>query len=222
MRANRTCTPRSSCRTDVRSVSVHVLAMIIPKRASVEPRVSVNSETMSTYSPDEWQAMMRAALDGDARAYRNLLQSLRPWLVDYFDRRLRGADIEDLVQMTLMSLHEKRHTYDPNSPFMPWIAAVARHKLIDYVRRAKRRVHVELTEDLGLADGLGTDLAHRDVAILLAQLPKDQARCISLQKLEGFTAEEVAQKVSKNTSAVKVAIHRGMRKLQALVGGRSR
>jgi RNA polymerase sigma-70 factor (ECF subfamily) len=176
---------------------------------------------MSTYRPDEWQAMMRSALGGDARAYRDLLQSLRPWLLAYFGRRLRGGDIEDLVQMTLMSLHEKRHTYDPQSPFVPWIAAVARHKLIDYVRKAKRRVHVELTDDLGLDDGLSNDLAHRDVAILLAQLPKDQAQFISLQKLEGFTAEEVAQKTSKNTSAVKVSIFRGMKKLQALVGVKS-
>jgi RNA polymerase sigma-70 factor (ECF subfamily) len=173
---------------------------------------------MSTYRPDEWQAMMRLALNGDARAYRDLLQSLRPWLLAYFGRRLRGGEVEDLVQMTLMSLHEKRHTYDPQSPFAPWIAAVARHKLIDYVRRSKRRVHVELTDDLGLDDGLSNDLAHRDVAILLAQLPKDQARFISLQKLEGFTAQEVAQKTSKNVSAVKVAIFRGMRRLQALVG----
>lgn len=165
---------------------------------------------------------MRAALGGDARAYRNLLQSLRPWLLVYIGRRLRGGDVEDLVQMTLISLHEKRHTYDPESPFVPWIAAVARHKLIDYVRKAKRRVYVELSDDLSLDDGLSNDLAHRDVAILLAQLPKDQAQFISLQKLEGFTAEEVAQKTSKNLSAVKVAIFRGMLNLQALVGVKSR
>ncbi|ESQ79759.1 hypothetical protein AEYBE204_07905 [Asticcacaulis sp. YBE204] len=161
---------------------------------------------------------MRDAQGGDARAYRALLLSLRPWLLSYFKRRLRGGDVEDLVQMTLLSLHEKRHTYDPQAAFMPWIAAVARHKLIDYVRKAERRVHIELTEDLGLADGLSTELAHRDVSVLLAQLPAEQARFISLQRIEGLTTDEIATRTGKNPSAVKVSIHRGLKKLQALVG----
>lgn len=158
---------------------------------------------------------------GDAKAYHALLQSLRLWLVSYFNRRLRGGDVEDLVQMTLLSLHEKRHTYNPQAAFMPWIAAVARHKLIDYVRWSGRRVHVELSDDLGLADGLSNDLAHRDVAVLLAQLPKQQAHLISLHKLDGLTSEEVAVKTGRNTSAVKVSIHRGLKKLSALVGVKS-
>src|SRR6218665_775227 len=109
---------------------------------------------MATYNPSEWQALMRSAQAGDAAAYRSLLEALRPWLVAYFRRRLMGSTGEDLVQMTLLSLHEKRHTYDPDAPFLPWIAAVARHKLIDFVRRNSRHVHVELNDALGLEDGM--------------------------------------------------------------------
>lgn len=119
--------------------------------------------------------------------------------------------------MTLLSLHEKRHTYDANAAFMPWIAAVARHKLIDYVRKSGRRVHVELTDELGLVGDLPTELAHRDVAVLLAQLPKDQADHIRLQKLDGLTAEEVGARSGKKTATIKVSVHRGMKKLQSLI-----
>ncbi len=161
---------------------------------------------------------MRDAQGGNAQAYRALLAALRPWLVSYFRRRLRGSDGEDLVQMTLLSLHEKRHTYDPTAPFMPWIAAVARHKLIDYVRKTGRHVHVELNEELGLEDGMQPDLAARDVAVLLAQLPKDQARIIQLHKLGGLSVEEVSVATGKTPSAIKVTMHRGLKKLQALVG----
>ncbi|MFT4074135.1 MAG: sigma-70 family RNA polymerase sigma factor [Asticcacaulis sp.] len=174
---------------------------------------------MPTYSPnDTWQALMRSAQGGDAAAYRTLLESLRPWLVAYFRRRLMGSDGEDLVQMTLLSLHEKRHTYDPSAPFLPWISAVARNKLIDYVRRSGRHVHVELNEELGLEDGMQPDLAARDVAVLLAKLPKDQARLIKLHKLDGLSVEEVSSATGKSASAVKVGVHRGLKKLQAMVG----
>ena len=173
---------------------------------------------MATYNSDDWQTWMRAAQNGDAQAYRTLLGALRPWLVSYFRRRLRGSDGEDLVQMTLLSLHEKRHTYDPASPFMPWISAVARHKLIDYVRKTGRHVHVELDEEMGLEDGLAPDLAARDVAVLLSQLPKDQAHVIRLHKLGELSVEETAAATGKSASSVKVIVHRGLKKLQALVG----
>jgi RNA polymerase sigma-70 factor (ECF subfamily) len=177
---------------------------------------------MPTYNSQEWQDLMRAAQAGDAQAYGSLLRALRPWLLSYFRRRLHGGDVEDLVQMTLLSLHEKRHTYNPDAPFMPWIAAVARHKLIDYVRKTGRHVHVELNEDLGLSDGMQPDLAARDVAVLLAQLPKDQARVISLHKLQDMSVDEVSRATGKSPSAVKVIVHRGLKKLQAMVGASKR
>lgn len=177
---------------------------------------------MATYNIDNWQALMRGAQAGDAAAYRQLLDTLRPWLLAYFRRRLRGSDGEDLVQMTLLSLHEKRHTYNPSAPFLPWISAVARNKLIDYVRRSGRHVHVELNEELGLEDGMQPDMAARDVGVLLARLPKDQARLIKLHKLDGLSVEEVSSATGKSASAVKVSVHRGLRKLQALVGPKSK
>ncbi len=177
---------------------------------------------MATYPSEDWQALMQKAQGGDALAYRHLLESLRPWLAAYFRRRLRGAEGEDLVQMTLLSLHEKRHTYDHTAPFLPWIAAVARHKLIDFVRKTGRHVHVELDEDLGIDDGgefqRQPALAKRDVEVLLAQLPKDQAKVIRLHKLDGLSVDEVSGATGKSTSSVKVMVHRGLKKLQALVG----
>ena len=168
---------------------------------------------------------MAAAQTGDQQAYRQLLMQLRPWLNGYFRKRLRGPDTEDLVQMTLLSVHEKRHTYDPTALFLPWIAAIARHKLIDFVRKAKHRVYIEFDEEtMGEGDGFlfgSAELAMRDVECLLAQLPKDQAHVIRLQKLGEMSVEEVASVTGKSPSNVKVTVHRGLKRLQALVGLKS-
>ena len=174
---------------------------------------------MATYNTQDWQTWMIAAQGGDAKAYRALLAALRPWLLSYFRRRLPGADVEDLVQMTLLSLHEKRHTYDPGSPFLPWIAAVARHKLIDHVRKTGRHVHVELDEELeGSGSDLPAELAARDVEALLKTLPAEQARAIRLHKLKDLSVEEVSAATGKSASNVKVMVHRGLKRLQAMVG----
>lgn len=180
---------------------------------------------LSDMGPDTWDAKMRAALLGDSAAYRDLLKGLRPWLYAYFTRRLRGADCEDLVQMTLLSLHEKRHTYDPNAPFMPWLAAVARHKLIDHVRKQGKRVYVEWDDEAATGEGLfGHDdtaaaLARRDLAELLKYLSPQQARVIRLHKLSELSVQEVSDLTGHSVSNVKVMVQRGLKKLQALMGG---
>jgi RNA polymerase sigma-70 factor (ECF subfamily) len=52
------------------------------------------------------------------------------------------ADTE--VQEILLAVHLKRHTWDATRPLGPWLQAVARHKLIDAVRRGGRRVSLSI------------------------------------------------------------------------------
>ena len=50
--------------------------------------------------------------------------------------RLGDADIEDVVQETLLAIHLKRQTWDAEpAGSRPWVAAIARHKTIDAMRR---------------------------------------------------------------------------------------
>ena len=175
---------------------------------------------MATYPSDEWRDLMRKSLMGDEAAYASLLTSIRPWLMGYFTRRLKGADTEDLVQMTLLSLHTKRATYDDAMPFVPWLCAVARHKLIDHVRKYHRHVHIELDETLQ-SNEMEPSLAMRDITHLLQSLPKDQAQAIALHKLKELSVEEVSVLTGFSVSNIKVLVHRGLKRLSQLVGAPS-
>ena len=63
--------------------------------------------------------------------------------------RVGDADIEDAVQETLLAIHLKRHTWDPSQKLGPWVNAIARHKIIDAMRRrgARRAEPIEDFED---------------------------------------------------------------------------
>ena len=50
-----------------------------------------------------------------------------------------SADVEDVVQDVLMTVHAVRHTYDPKRPFGPWLVAIAHGRIIDQLRRQTRR-----------------------------------------------------------------------------------
>jgi RNA polymerase sigma-70 factor (ECF subfamily) len=174
----------------------------------------------------ELRALMIAALAGDAAAYRTLLNSLYGRLGGYFRRRLgaeRQADVDDLVQETLMAVHAKRATYDPARPFTVWLHAIARYKLIDHLRR--KRMHtalpIEDAETLFEDDG-GDVLTRIDVDRLLATLPEGARVLIRDVKLKGRSIAEAAAATGLSESAVKVRIHRGLRLLAEHVRGKAR
>src|SRR5579863_4880740 len=100
---------------------------------------------------DPWSQMMRASIAGDEGAYRRLLEdiarSVRAMARAAFARaRVGDADIEDAVQETLLAIHLKRHTWDARQPLAPWVYAIARHKIVDALRRRGRQ-RIEPLED---------------------------------------------------------------------------
>jgi len=167
------------------------------------------------------KALMLAALDGDAAAYRALLAQLAPHLRAFFMRRLaNGADAEDLVQETLIAIHAKRATYDRSLPFTAWLHAIARHKLIDHFRRGKVRRTLPLEEADSVfaeeeAEAVG---ARRDVEVLLARLPESKRELVRKAKIEGLSTAELAEQTGLSESGVKVGVHRALKALSAMIG----
>jgi RNA polymerase sigma-70 factor (ECF subfamily) len=169
------------------------------------------------------KALMTAALDGDASAYRALLSALTPHLRAYFARRLGHADAEDLVQETLIAIHTKRATYDRTLPFTAWLHAIARYKLIDHFRRASLRRTLPIEEaDSVFAEEDGESVsAARDVEKLLAALPENKRRLVRQVKIEGLSTAEAAQASGVSQSAVKVGVHRALKTLSAMIAKRA-
>lgn len=168
----------------------------------------------------ELRPLMLLGLAGDTAAQRRLLQGCAERLRSYYRRRLVGreADAEDLVQETLIAIHQRRASYDIRQPFTAWLHAIARYKLIDFLRASTRRRTMPIgnvdqllaSEDPGEAFG-----AAKDVASLLATLPSKQEEAIRLTKLDGYSVEEAAAMTGQSPSGIKVGVHRGLKALAA-------
>lgn len=169
------------------------------------------------------QGLLLSGLAGEALAYREFLKDLSAHLRAYFRRRLSSLpdEIEDLVQDTLLAVHNQRHTYRQDLPVTAWAHAIARYKLIDLFRsRAVREnLHDPLDDDLEVFASSDTEAAdsRRDVASLLAQLPDRQRLPLVHTKLEGLSVAEAAKVTGMSESAVKVGVHRGLKALAALI-----
>lgn len=160
--------------------------------------------------------LMAASQRGDRAAYRALLVDSRQWLIRYFARRIAPHQIDDLVQETLVSLHRKLATWDSGRPFLPWLAAIARYRWIDMLRR--RRDEAELGDNDAATDA-EDEAVHARLSIdhLMTLLPPKQAQAITLVKIEGASIAEASKICGQSESLVKVNIHRGLKKLAALI-----
>lgn len=172
-------------------------------------------------SEEQLRSWMTSSLAGDSAAHALLLRALVPLLRSFYRRRMASDvdGIEDLVQETLIAVHTRRLTYDPGRPFIYWLYAIARYKMIDSFRRAGRTCTIEGLEDILVSEGFeAASSAQLDVERLLATLPPKQARAIRATRIEGLSVAEVAARDRIGESDVKVSVHRGLKALSRLIG----
>ena len=164
-------------------------------------------------------------LAGDASSYNAFLKELSAHLRAFLKRRLTRLpdEVEDLVQETLLAVHNQRHTYDAGQPLTAWVHAIARYKLIDLLRRRAGRdaLNDPLDDELAVFAESDTEAAdaRRDLGKLLECLPDRQRRPIIHMKLQGLSVVEAARLTGMSESAVKVGVHRGLKALAAMIRG---
>lgn len=168
-----------------------------------------------------WPQLMLAAQGGDAAAYQRLLREITPPLRTFLRARFFAREhIDDIVQEILLAIHAARHTYRPQQPFRNWMYGVARHKMIDYLRKYGRKTANEINDDelvTFMRDTANTPeeaMIGKDVKQALAQLPEKQREVLLMTRVEGLSMAEAAAKLGMTETAVKVTAHRATKKMK--------
>jgi RNA polymerase sigma-70 factor (ECF subfamily) len=190
---------------------------------------SKGDEGVSVWAQEgDWTAWMRAAISGDATAYRQFLVSVTPHLRVMARHRCRMAgasegDAEDIVQEVLLTIHLKQGTWDQSRPIGPWLAAIIRNKLIDALRRRGRHVIVpieDVIDTLGAEDN-AEPVSHSEIDALLAQLKVQPREIVKSISICGSSVRETANRLHMSEGAVRVALHRALKTLAALYRDKS-
>jgi RNA polymerase sigma factor (sigma-70 family) len=180
------------------------------------------TQSVSTVLADDpWGDLMAAAQHGNAGAYTRLLTEVDVWLRRYYARRLPPSMVEDAAQDTLLTLHTRRHTYEPGRPFKAWLAGIARYKWIDRLRTLARDPAApgaeDMPEDMAIEDHGSAVTSALLLRELLSQLKPAQSEVIRLVKLEGLSIEEASERTGQSAPLVKVNIHRGLAQIRAII-----
>ncbi len=180
--------------------------------------------------PDELR-LVDAARDGDRAAFAALYAAYARMVHGILLARVPRADVDDLAQDVFLQAMERLRSLREAAAFGGWLAAIARHRAADHIRRAPRTT--ELTDEIGgrlaaSASGAASVLAsasasastdgHQAEALavlrVIQSLPDAYRETLVLRLVEGMTGPEIAARTGLTPASVRVNLHRGMKQLR--------
>ena len=170
---------------------------------------------------EEFPAVLAAAQQGDEGAFSALWRDGNPALLRYL-RVIAPEAAEDVAAETWLSVIRALGRFrGAEDAWRAWLFTTARRRVVDDGRRRARRPESPVAE-VGPADTPRTadaadlaleNLATREAIAAVASLPPLQSEVIMLRVVAGLDTDTVARLVGRSPGAVRVAAHRGLRRL---------
>jgi RNA polymerase sigma-70 factor, ECF subfamily len=176
---------------------------------------------------EDFAALLAAAQGGSDAAFAVLWRDANPALLRYL-RVLAPEHAEDVAAETWVHVVRglARFTGDEGA-WRAWLFTTARRRLLDQVR-LRRRHPAEPLDEVNAAEMPRTadaeqiameNIATEAAMALLSRLPEQQAEVILLRVVAGLDTDVVADMLGRSPGAVRVAAHRGLKKLATLLSG---
>jgi RNA polymerase sigma-70 factor (ECF subfamily) len=178
--------------------------------------------------PGDFDARMAAAKAGDEAAFVELFRSVQPALLRYLTT-IGGNLAEDVVSETWVSVVRGLHKFSGDEKgWRSWVFTIAHSRLRDAQRSAARTPQPVDTDEYLSNRASSHDVvgdveeifSTESALALIGCLPREQAEIVLLRHVAGLEVAHVAKVVGKRPGTVRVAAHRGLKRLAALLDER--
>jgi RNA polymerase sigma-70 factor (ECF subfamily) len=174
---------------------------------------------------EDFAALIAAAKQGDEAAFSTLWRDANPSLLRYL-RVVTPQHADDIAAETWVQVLRglAQFTGDEGA-WRAWLFTTARRRVLDQVRHRARHpaeplddIHTSEMPRAAAAEQIAMDNMATERAIaLVSRLPEQQAEVIMLRVVAGLETDVVAEMLGRSPGAVRVAAHRGLKKLATLL-----
>jgi RNA polymerase sigma-70 factor (ECF subfamily) len=173
---------------------------------------------------EDFPAVLAAAQHGDEAAFAVLWRDGNPALLRYL-KVMAPDSAEDVTAETWVTVVRGLDRFrGGEDAWRAWLFTTARRRAADEGRRRSRRPESPAAEvgeghwpAADTADQVLENLATRAAVTAVASLPPLQAEVIMLRVVAGLDTDAVARLVGRSPGAVRVAVHRGLRRLAQMM-----
>lgn len=180
------------------------------------------------------QEIISAVLSGKTEAYALLVARYQKPIYNLMVRMTGSLeDAADLTQDTFIKAFESLHRFQTGRKFFPWLYALGlNHSRNFLLKRKTSRERVVAIDDIETGSGLdypGQEEENQCVRLdlnrvrsALDRLPAEYREALILRYHQELPLEDVATALDVSLSAAKMRVHRGLKKLRAILDGEER
>ena len=181
------------------------------------------------------QELLLEVAEGNRAALEELYSRYSGPIYSLAVRMLRDPGAaEEVTQDTFFNIWKQAASYRPErGKVTAWLFSICRHRVIDEVRRRRRRERTHVHQDVELADQPADDsndparfanlrMQRGMLKEALAKLRAEQRAVIELAYYGGLTHSEIAKALDQPLGTVKTRMRLGLRKLREVVGPQAR
>lgn len=172
------------------------------------------------------EALMARVRDGSVAAFQALYDRHHRPLFSFLLRLLADRPVaEDLLQETFLRVYLHRESYRPTAAFRTWLFTIARNLAFDHLRRSGT-VRESVGEDrvAAMPDPAPSPLRRveageklQQLEAALRQLTPGQREVLLFSRYAGLSHAEIAEVTGSSPEAVRVALHRALRRVRDLL-----
>jgi len=164
---------------------------------------------------NNWNELLKQSQQGNKNSYKKFLTEVQPFVKAVIYKRSENQPIiDDILQETLLAIHNALHTYDSTRSAKSWISVIAKNKTLDYLKSNQHKLsQAEDIADLKM-ESSNNDTNNYDLEKAMKQVSIKQQEIIVKMKIEGKTAKQTALELEMTESAVKTAAHRAYKLLK--------
>lgn len=133
------------------------------------------------------------------------------------------ADAKDVLQDGFVKVFSNIHKYKGDGSFEGWIRRIIVNTAIDHYRKTTKEamnmsaVDIEHAKDVQIEVSVLEQMCAKDIMNLIHQLPNGARLIFNLYVVEGYTHQEIAEKLNINQGTSKSQFARARKLLQELV-----
>jgi RNA polymerase sigma-70 factor (ECF subfamily) len=174
-------------------------------------------------STEDCDAVLAESAKADASAFGELYERYYVRVYRYIYHRVgHASDAEDITALVFMKALEALPSYRSHqNGFAPWLFRIARNAVVDHYRRRRKQNPLD---DLEHHAGAGDPVVHilgreqrAELNSLLTELSSDQRDVVLMRYAADLSFPEIAATLGKKEPAVRMLLHRGLRKLKAVM-----
>ncbi|BAV04360.1 RNA polymerase sigma-70 factor, ECF subfamily [Filimonas lacunae] len=168
--------------------------------------------------------IVEAVKNGDPNAFSMVFEQFHEKVFGFFMNRMQGnrEEAKELTQLTYIKLWQSRHTLSLSYTIDRQLFVMAKHTLVDYIRREARAekskdvVAATYTPQQAVTEFSNSFFEGKDYVIArLKQLPPTRKKILQLKMLNGYSNKEIAGLLSISVKTVEDHVTKGLHELRA-------